>query len=250
MGHFEMNTETYWNNRAETYNNLNWVKDKTSLGLTLNAMQLSKTDVVLDVGTGTGVVATALSPLVDKVIALDASRGMLPRATACPNIHYVHWDICESLFATAVFDKVVARQVFHHIPKGYVEEVVATCNNVLKSGGILTVVEPVCPSDGIMGAYKAIFELKDGRNVLTAGYIVELMDRVGFTDVKTTTFTIENFSVKNWLDNNALDKEIQDRIFEMHVTASEEFKKAYNMHVVNGDCLIDTKNVIVTGRKI
>jgi len=35
----------------------------------------------------------------------------------------------------------------------------------------------------------------------------------------------------------------------MHVTASDIFKRDYNMKIVNGDCLIDVKNLILVGEK-
>ena len=74
------------------------------------------------------------------------------------------------------------------------------------------------------------------------------MMNAGFK-VKVYPHVIEKFSVRNWLENSGLEKEKRDRIFEMHVTSNNIFKKAYNMKIVNGDCLIDTKNLILVGKK-
>ena len=123
------------------------------------------------------------------------------------------------------------------------------CNDILKSGGKMFVIEPICPAKAIRCEYEAIFALKDGRNVLTADDIDTALKATGFVKVIRQPFVVEQFSVKNWLDNNALDKDVQDKLFEMHVTASPEFKLAYNMQITNGDCLIDIQNVIITGEK-
>jgi hypothetical protein len=60
---------------------------------------------------------------------------------------------------------------------------------------------------------------------------------------------MRNFSVRDWLVNSGLPPEKQDKIFEMHVTGSGTFRKAYNMKIINGDCLIDVKNLIMVGEK-
>ena len=75
------------------------------------------------------------------------------------------------------------------------------------------------------------------------------MKRSGFKNIKVLTHVMENFSVYDWLANSGLPKDKQDKIFEMHVTGSELFKKAYKMQIVTGDCLIDIKNLILVGEK-
>ena len=66
-----------FNNRANKYNNLTWAVDISYLDSIIQAAKLEKTDIVLDVGTGTGLVARAVEPHVAKVIGLDTSLEML-----------------------------------------------------------------------------------------------------------------------------------------------------------------------------
>ena len=53
----------------------------------------------------------------------------------------------------------------------------------------------------------------------------------------------------NWLDNNNIDKHTKEKIFDLHINASDKFKKAYNMETTTNDCLIDVKSVIMVGKK-
>lgn len=244
-----MDKTQYWNQRAQTYANLQWVKDNHTINLIMETINPQPDDVVLDVGTGLGAMAVAIAPYVKKVVAVDASQGMLHKAEQANGVYYVEWDACEPLFAPKTFDKVVARQVLHHIPDDALQGMLGLYNRILKSGGRMFVIEPVCPTKAIRDEYEAVFALKDGRNVLTADDIDMGLKEAGFVKIIRRPFVVEQFSVKNWLDNNALEQDVQDRLFEMHVTASPEFKLAYNIRVTNGDCLIDIQNVIVTGEK-
>ncbi len=244
-----MDKISYWDERALAYANLNWVKDAHSINLVIEVGKFAKTDVVLDIGTGLGAVAMAVSPLVDKIIGIDHCRKMLAQAEKADNVFYVEWDVRMPLFAPNTFDKVTIRQMLHHIPKDTIQATVGLCEEVLRSGGGLIIAEGVCPSTEIEKEYAHIFELKDKRNVLTKRVIVELMMNVGFQQIKTTMFALNNFSVRNWLSNNALSPEMQEELFNLHINASPQFKSAFNMQITDRDCLIDIQNVLVVGIK-
>jgi len=94
-----------------------------------------------------------------------------------------------------------------------------------------------------------IFELKEERLTFFEEDLVNMMKKSGFKNIKVIPHVIEDFSVKNWLENSGLPQETQDKIFTMHVTGSDLFKKAYNMKILNGDCFIDVKCLILAGEK-
>lgn len=239
--------ERYWHERAKVYQNLEWVCNKSYLKEVVHAIAPNSQDIVLDIGTGTGAVAVAVSPAVSKVIGVDFSQSMLDRAGRHDNIYYIKWDVCKPLFQDSIFTKVVARQVLHHIPDTQI--VADICYRVLKKGGKFIVVEPVCPSSDIRDAYSEIFKLKDNRRIFTEEDLVRITEKAGFENVEAVTFRVKKFSVRNWLDNNALESVVQDKIFELHVRSSEAFRRAYRMKITNGDCLVDIKNVVVVGEK-
>lgn len=239
--------ERYWHERAKVYQNLEWVRNKSYLKNVISAIVPNLQDIVLDIGTGTGAIAVAISPMVNKVIGIDFSQSMLDRAKRCDNIYYVKWDVRKPLFYDGIFTKVVARQVLHHIPETQV--VVDICHRVLKKGGKFIIAEPVCPSSDIKDRYGEIFKLKDNRQIFTEEDLIEIIKKAGFESVKATTFRVKKFSVRNWLDNNALESVAQNKIFELHVRGSDAFRRAYRMKIINGDCLIDIKNVVIVGEK-
>jgi len=241
--------EKYWDRRAESYNNLEWVKNSIHLKEIINAVNPKKGDLILDVGTGTGVVASVLAPFAKMVIGIDISQKMLNKAEHHENIYYLKLDARESFFQDNMFSKIVARQIIHHLHGTDAQYAIDLCYKALRLRGHLIIAEPVCPAENIKDEYNEIFKLKDNRQMFTIENLIEMLCEAGFQKIKASTFKVNKFSVKNWLSNNALSPEIQNKIFEFHVTASNSFKKAFNMKIINGDCLISVKNSIVLGEK-
>ena len=237
----------FWKVRSELYNCLSWVKDDSYLNDYIKLGDFKKSDRVLDVGTGTGVVADAIAPLVKEVVGLDSCKHMLSKGNWIGNKKCVNEDIRNTSFDDYSFDKVSARMVFHHILEN-TEEAMSECFRVLKKNGKIILAEGVPPIREVKKDYEEIFKLKEDRLTFLEDDLVKLMMNAGFK-VKVYPHVIEKFSVRNWLENSGLEKEKRDRIFEMHVTSNNIFKKAYNMKIVNGDCLIDTKNLILVGKK-
>jgi len=240
--------EEFWKRRSRKYNNLQWVKEPSYLEAFVASAGFNKQDIVLDVGTGTGVIAHAISPLADTVIGLDISQDMLEHSNWKGNKYFIKRDIKNPIFCDEVFDKVTARMVFHHITED-TQKAMDQCYRVLKKGGKMILSEGIPPAPEIKQEYIHIFKLKEERLTFLEEDLVNLMKNSGFNNIKVFTHVMKNFSVKNWLENGSLPKEKQDKIFEMHVTGSDLFKKAYNMKIVNGDCLIDVKNLILVGEK-
>lgn len=240
--------EEFWKIRAKGYNSLKWVKDDSYLAAFITACEPQQNDLVLDVGTGTGVIAHAIAPLVKEVIGLDISQDMLKHSNWQDNKYFIRRDIKSKIFADHVFDKVTARMVFHHILTD-TQTAMDECYRLLKSGGKFIISEGVPPRPEVKEDFIKIFKLKEERLTFLEEDLHKMMKQSGFKNIKVLSHTLKNFSVKNWLENSGLPAEKQDRIFEMHVTGSELFKNSYNMKIINGDCLIDVKNIILIGEK-
>lgn len=242
------NQEEFWEKRAVKYNKLDWVSEPDYIKTLISSVEFEKDDFVLDVGTGTGVIAHAIAPLVKEIIGVDISRDMLSHSEWTGNKYFVRRDIKDSFFCEGVFDKITARMVFHHIIEG-TQRAMDECYNILKDGGCMMVSEGVPPVAELKEDYQRIFELKEKRITFSEEDLRELMSKSGFKDIKVTTYIMKNFSVKNWLRNSAASQENQDKIFDMHVNSSDLFKKSYNLKMTDGDCLIDVKNIIIKGYK-
>jgi ubiquinone/menaquinone biosynthesis C-methylase UbiE len=244
-----MDRESFWHIRAAKYDKLYWTKDRSYLDCILKAGRLKKDNIVLDVGTGTGTVAEAIKPHVKHVVALDISDSMLNKGK-WDGFSLIKWDIADLLFANNTFDKVIARMVFHHILDN-LNRVILRCYDLLKDNGFLIVAEGVPPSDEkeVVDWYTHMFSLKEQRRTFTASQLKNYLKYNGFVNIQSTVHIMENFSIRNWLVNSGLNKSSQEKILKMHTGAEQKIRDVYNMKIVKGDCLVDTKNVIVTGQK-
>jgi ubiquinone/menaquinone biosynthesis C-methylase UbiE len=107
----------FWKTRSNGYQQLEWAQQRSYLSTFLQAGNFTSEDVVLDVGTGTGIIAHAIAPDVKKVVGLDISPHMLEQACLeqVDNELFIEGDIRNMLFPPESFDKITARMVFHHL---------------------------------------------------------------------------------------------------------------------------------------
>ena len=244
----------FWKTRAEKYEELQWVKDDEFMDRFLDAAKLHPEDVVLDIGTGVGKVASAASPHVEKVVGIDISLDMIGKAG---NGEFLQQDVRELEFEDEAFDKVLARMVLHHVTDG-IEKAVGECYRVLKPGGIMVVGEGTPPiaengqydmQDEITAWYTEVFRIKEDRLTLYEHDIVDLMAGAGFREIRIDPYYIEGLSVQNWLESSGLSKDKQDQILQKIYWPPECVERALRLVRTKGDILINSRYVIVSGRK-
>lgn len=96
--------------------------DETVIVKTLEHALLSKTQTVVDVGTGTGFMAAGLAPSAQKVIGVDFSDAMLQVArenmahVGLSNVEFRQGDLEHLPLEDASGDVVVANMALHHAP--------------------------------------------------------------------------------------------------------------------------------------
>ncbi len=96
---------------------------------------------VLEVAAGTGLLTTAIAPVVQELIATDYAAAMVQqlearvRAAGLANVTCEQADIYELRFADASFDAVFAANVLHLVPD--LERALASLRRVLRPGGLL-----------------------------------------------------------------------------------------------------------------
>lgn len=238
----------FWKMRSKKYNKLQWVNNQSYLHRFISAGKFTSNHIVLDVGTGTGVVAHAVAPFVKEVIGMDISQDMLEHSNWRGNMYFIKRDILQPIFQNNVFDRVTCRLVFHHILKRR-QEAMDNCHRVLKKGGLMILSEGVPPSKRVKKDYEKIFKLKEKRVVFYEEDLVSLMRKSGFRDINVITVFLKNMSIRNWVENSGLPVETQHKIYMLHKDAAPYFKKDYEMVEAHNDCFINMKMLIVVGKK-
>ena len=242
--------QEFWAVRAEGYGQLEWASRQGYLQAFVAAGDFQPTDRVLDVGTGTGIVAHAISPLVAEVVGVDISPDMLARARASrvANEVFEEGEACKLRFPDTQFDKVTARMIFHHLIEDG-DQAMRECYRVLKPGGMMVLSEGVPPDRSLGDWYTRMFALKEERLTFFEEDLVALMSSGGFDIEQVLTHISPQVSIGNWLRSSGLPQERQDRIMQMHLDLDETGKQYYNMTLTGGDVLCDFEFVILVGRK-
>lgn len=132
----------YFNEKAAHWDQM--VEDKTLQGLDLiiKGLEIKPGSVVLDVGTGTGILIPFLQEAVGdsgSIVALDLAEEMLKRAKEKhgEQVRYVQGDIVNTPFEDNSFDEMICNSCFPHFQDK--EAAVKEMMRILKPGGRVTV---------------------------------------------------------------------------------------------------------------
>jgi len=247
--------DNFWGTRSGKYNELEWVQHQEFLNLIVEEARLDRQNKVLDVGTGTGIVAQTIAPLVRSVMAVDSSDDMLKIAKErkIKNIDYLKIDAVnmELLFENT-YDRVFCRYILHHLLGNNIIKCLKECYRILQEFGLLIVAEGVPPSDKTFKDFEEIFKLKEKRITFTTNMLVEKLNEADFINVTFKEMILKNMSIRNWLSKSGLEIEKQKVIFDIHKNhfkANDYFCKDYGMQKKDNDLLIDMKVCVVVGEK-
>jgi len=240
----------FWAVRAKDYGALEWARRDDYLGCVVAAVDPRQTDRVLDLGTGTGIVAHALAPFVAQVVGVDISLDMLQQAMEQrrPNETFEEGDARRLPYPDGWFDKVVARMVFHHLMPDPVAAM-RECCRVLKPGGVMVLSEGVPPDPALKDWYAGMFALKEERLTFLEDDLPGLLAMGGLIPDGTIRHVTPQVSIGNWLQSSGLDPGTQQRIYRMHLEMSAAGKRAYRMTVTADDIRCDFTFAIAVGRR-
>jgi len=107
----------------------------------IEALSLSATSVVLDIGTATGPLAIELAKQCKQVYGIDVSEGMLQCARskaeklALDNVEFIHSSFLSHQFEDNSLDAVFTKYALHHLPDHWKFVALKRIFALLKPGG-------------------------------------------------------------------------------------------------------------------
>lgn len=242
-------TIAFWHDRARSFNNLEWARATSYLNHLIGIIDPGIDEMILDLGSGTGLLTDALTCNGSRVFGVDISSDMIAEASRGDGYPiYTVGDILHLPFQGSTFDKLTARLTLHHMTSN-VGRAMDECYRVLKDGGRIYISEGVPPSVNLRDWYTRMFKLKEDRITLMEDDIVDILTGANFHVISSSEYIMESCSVRNWLENANLGRDIYSAIYKLHIALGPEGRTLYNMHITEDDILIDMKFVTVIGRK-
>jgi ubiquinone/menaquinone biosynthesis C-methylase UbiE len=191
--------------------------DEAGLAWMLEDLPLSPRDRVLDIATGTGEFARALSPHVAKVVGLDATEAMLEKArgfvaeAGLDNVELRNGVVQDLPFEDESFDIVSSRYAFHHFadPKPVLSEMVRVC----RTGGHIIIVDIVVPDASYGAEYNYYEWLCDQSHTrcLESGEFQAYFRLFGMEVVSARMRNLEEELVE-WMDFSLTEKRHREEI--------------------------------------
>jgi ubiquinone/menaquinone biosynthesis C-methylase UbiE/predicted GIY-YIG superfamily endonuclease len=183
--------------------------------------------ITLDIATGGGHVAKALSPHVSHVFATDITPSMLRTArehlgtAAIENVSFVVADAEDLPFLEDSFDAVTCRIAPHHFPDP--QQFIREAARVLKPGGRFLLVDNIVPEDAALGTfYNHLEKLRDESHVRCASSREweTWMQAAGFTVVRSQERR-KTFEFAPWVRRMARSEEQVEAVEQWLLQADE-----------------------------
>jgi GrpB-like predicted nucleotidyltransferase (UPF0157 family)/ubiquinone/menaquinone biosynthesis C-methylase UbiE len=173
------------------------------LGALIRALKPKKSEVVLDVATGTGFTAVALAGLVGHVTGIDVTdemltqAGRLARERGLANVRFELGDALKIGYPNSSFDVVTTRRATHHFED--VPRFLREAKRVLRSGGRLGIVD-MSPLEGAEAFSNRIERLRDRSHVraFTQTAWKSMVSKAGFF-IQSSEILGESITFERWL---------------------------------------------------
>jgi len=222
----------------------------------ISRFSLDPSHVVLDVATGGGHTAVAISSCVRRVVASDLTPEMLHEARTLArelgrlNIDFVAADAECLPFPSGRFDRVTCRIAPHHFPD--VRAAVSEFARIVRSGGLVGIIDSVVPEDPALDAFmNGIEKVRDPTHVRS--YRVEewvsFLKEAGLSLLHVSCAWKEH-RFTEWVSRTGMPAAVQREVEEMFLGAFPRAREFFRIRVEKGRVASysDEKGIFV-GRK-
>jgi ubiquinone/menaquinone biosynthesis C-methylase UbiE len=219
-------------------------------------LSLEPSHIVLDVATGGGHTAVAISSSVRRVIASDLTPEMLREARILArergrrNIDFVAADAECLPFPTGSFDRIACRIAPHHFPD--VRAAISEFVRVARPGGLVGIIDSVVPEDPALDAFmNGIEKVRDPTHVRS--YRVEewvsFLKEAGLSLLHASCAWKEH-PFREWVSRTGRPEAVQREVEAMLLEAFPRARKFFRIRVEEDRVVSysDEKGIFV-GRK-
>ena len=228
---------SHFRERSARYNkSSNWVVDPALLGKIYNLAGIQGGETVLDLATGTGLVARQFHGKVAEVVGLDISPDMTRQASE--SVDRMLISPVESIpLPNESVDVCVCRQGLQFV---YLPKVIEEVARVLKPGGRAVFCHLYAYGDADAADAFKIQALRNPSrvNFFKPGSLEAVLEKRGLTVTETVRY-LSRESVNQWIDHGAATEDEQQAIRNAYWAASDEFKRIHKIEAA-GDDLFDT----------
>ena len=169
----------------------------------IRGLKPKKSEVALDVATGTGFTAVALAGLVGHVTGIDVTDEMLVQADRLArergrtNVRFELGDALKIGYPNSSFDIVTTRRATHHFEN--VPKFLREARRVLRSGGRLGIVD-MSPPEGAESFSNRIERLRDRSHVkaFTQSAWKSMVSKAGLR-IQSSEILGESVTFERWL---------------------------------------------------
>lgn len=155
----------------------------------IKSLQPEKQEIILDIGGGTGYLASKVAPLASKVVVVDISANMLKRAVKYPEVETCKSNAENIPFKDEHFDKIICVDALHHIKK--IEECASEMHRLIKPGGRVVIMEFHIKSftSRLIWLFEKMFV--DNSRFVKPDELIDIMSKNGFEGTTTKISSFE-----------------------------------------------------------
>jgi len=241
--------------KFETYNYANTPSTQELLAYTVQSMNLSKDECVLEVAAGTCVNGRAFAPFAKSVVCLDATPAMLAigkeeaAKNGITNMQFINGYVEDIPFDDEYFDTVFTNISFHHFTE--MEKPFAEMHRVLKCGGQLVIKDMEAAEEALRDTQDKIEAMRDPSHVKnrSRNEFLALYEQYGYTVTKLEA-TKGQKSLTDWV---ALTKTPNGVVEEIKKQLTVEMENGgptgFRPHLQNGEIFFEQRFVFFIGKK-